>query len=691
MTKRKGLVFTCILLVWTVGMPLAWGQGKTTVQLDSIGDAGMQHIAEKNASAVITEFNRAEALGRRPDLSSLPVTERGRRDIRSHWNNARFFCNRTTLARSLVRLDDGIYEIREVPLIMEDGTHRSSILTVNAEGEVIGFRYNNEPATGTITVFTEPSKALVESPLENTSQTAPVQFEDVPGGQHEFTIRKEAYQSLDTTLAVLPYQTRKDTIRLTPTFGYLRVEANPKTIEIDGVEYSPSEQGHIRVEAGKHVVTLTRQYHQTYDTTLTVAPGQTEVVSTELQRKRTPFRVFSDPSGAAVVIDGDTVGTTPFLTTREAGRAYALRLDAERYVPSERMNIFVEADTVVEREVTLSPVEIQAKGDEVSIDNVRADRSEGLVTITYDLVGEPDETYEVALSVSGRGGDLTETDSEAVRGAIGENIAPGPDKKIYWRKALPEGAALQLTQGSPSVATSLTVGYFGTDFQLEGNEHDSPYDFDRSLKTIMFTGRTGSFSVGYDNFSSTQGTNWALNISSTGGGNVHIFRPYGKHILLLYMPVRVRGNYIYTDPSFDVGEEEGGQNILNVGIGTGFGGRLRIGRLPKIRKHSILNDIMMEGSVVFTPSGYFNIDTSDPKRVQLSRTRDIDVELRIENLIDTGVGRGLGITLGFTHRILSRTTEQPRDLGEILQSAFESGNLERISTQRLFRIGINWQ
>lgn len=690
--KIKGLVLACTLLAWTVGMPLALGQGKTSVRLDSIGNPEMQRIAEKNTSAVITEFNRAVALERRLSLASLPVTEQGRRAIQSRWKDTQFFCNRTTLVLNLVKRDAGIYEIRNIPLIMENGKQRSSILTINAKGEVIGFRYGNEPTTGTITIFSEPSGAVVESPIGgSTPKTAPVQFENVPEGEHEFTIRKESYQTVDTTLAVQAYQSTQDTIRLTPTFGYLRIEADPETIQVDGVERSPSEEGRIRVEVGKHVVTLSRRYHQTYDTTLTVPPGQTEVVSAKLQRKRVPLRVFSAPSGATVIIDGDTVGTTPLRTRKEAGRAYALRVDAERHVPSKRMNIFMEADSVIERKVTLSPVNIRAEGEDVRIENVRAERSEGLVTITYDLLGKPDETYEVRLSITGRDEEPIETQSEAVRGAIGEEIAPGPDKKIYWRQALPEGASLQLTQGPPSVVTSLTVGYFSTDFRLEGTGSDSPFDFDRPLKTIMFTGRIGSFSVGYDKFTSPQGTHRALNVTTAVGGNAHIFRPSEKYPSLLYVPIRLQGNYVYTDPSFDVGGSESSQNILNIGLGAGVGGRFQIGRFPRIRRHSVLNSLVIEGSLIFTPAGYFNLNHEGLRNPHLGRMRDLSVEVKLVDLIDTGVGRGVGITLGFTHRILKRTSVRSANLGEVLESAFGAGAMNRISAQRLFRVGINWQ
>lgn len=695
----SGVVLTCVLLAWITGAPLAHGQGKTTVQLDSIGDPELQgaieeSVIEQNASAVITEFNRARAYERPPKLEGLPITDRGHRSIKSHWRDAGFFCGRRTLVLSVTQVTGDIYEIRDIPLIVLEGEERTGILTVNAEGRIIGFRYSDEPATGTITIVSEPSGAIVESSIGgDTPQTAPVQFEGVPEGEHEFTIQKESYRPVDTTLTVRAYQTTQDTIYLTPTFGYLRIKAkpDPKTIRVDGTERSPAEEGGIRIDVGEHLVTLSRQYYQAYDTTITVAPGQTKVVSAELQRKRIPFRVFSDPSGAIVIMDEDTVGTTPFRTRWEVGRTYSLLVDEERHVPSKQMSIFAEADSAIERDVVLNPVDIHVEGQAVSIENVRADRSEGLVTITYDLVGQPNETYEVGLSITGRDGEPLDMQPEAVRGDIGKNISAGPNKEIYWRRALPEGATLQLTQGPTSVGTSLTVGYFPTDFHLRADGSDSPFDFDRPLRGIMLTGENSSISFGYRSFEIPQGIHRAFSATLITGGNVNILRPSQRYPFLIYIPVKIHGSYTYTEPSLEVDTIGSNRNIITAGVGSGVGGRLHVGEFPGAREYPILRSVVVEGSFTLTPAGFSNLNQKGLGKLHVSRIRNIDIEMRLVELVDTGVGKGLGITFGFTHRTLHRTSERSSNPGEVLEAAIGGGDMSRVSTQQLFRIGVNWR
>jgi len=292
--RTVGLVLGAVLLAWGTGTSLAWGQGKTSVRLDSTGNPELRRVAEKSASTAITEINRAAALEdvKRPNLSDAPITGRGRKAILGRWDRTSFYCNRTELARSLTRRAGGTYEIRDVPLLVGDGEEqRSGVLLLNEEGTVIGFRYGSEPATGTIAVASEPSGATVVGTFGDTTATrrAPARFEKVPAGQHTFTVRKEAHPAVDTTL--------------------------------------------------------------------TVAAGQDQSVSVSLKRERVPFRVRSDPAGATVFVNGNRAGTTPLDSALTAGQTYMYRVDEEGYVPSQRRQVVATLDSTLEERVILNPVE----------------------------------------------------------------------------------------------------------------------------------------------------------------------------------------------------------------------------------------------------------------------------------------------------------------------------------------------
>jgi hypothetical protein len=325
--KTSVLVLGCILLAWGVGAPLAWGQGRTNVRLESGGDLELRRTAEKSASATITAINRAVALNEeRPDLSDAPVTDRGREAILSRWGQASFYCNRTDLTRSLARRAGGTYEIRDIPLLVGDGEEqRTGILLLSEEGTVIGFHYGSEPATGTITIASEPSGATVVGTFGNTTatRTAPAQFSEVPAGRHQFTIQKKAYETVDTTLAV--------------------------------------------------------------------AANRSQTVTIPLQRERVPLRVQADPAGATVFVDGDSIGTAPLTERLVPGEYnLQIRregyLPAERTVTVEKGRD-PEIRATLRRPLIARP----ADRHNGPVTNVRVERDGRQIVVRYDLTGEEDE------------------------------------------------------------------------------------------------------------------------------------------------------------------------------------------------------------------------------------------------------------------------------------------------------------
>lgn len=337
MTKTNGLALTCILLAWMVGTPLAWGQGRTTVALDSTGDPELRGAVEKNASATITAINRAVALGEeRPDLSRVPVTDRGREAILSRWEETAFFCNPTRLERSLVRREGGAYEIPDIPLIAGDGEQRRGVLVLNGEGTVTGFRYGNEPATGTITIASEPSGARVEATFGDTTATraAPARFAGVPAGQHQFTIRKESHETVDTTLAVAASRDRRISIFLGRKRPPLRVRADPAGATVlmngDSIGTAPLTE---KLEPGEYDVQIRQQGYLTAERTVTVEEGRENQINAVLRRPLLvrPARQHGDAvTDVRVQQDSTQIVVTYNLVGREDEYEVALQLSTDR-------------------------------------------------------------------------------------------------------------------------------------------------------------------------------------------------------------------------------------------------------------------------------------------------------------------------------------------------------------------------
>ena len=275
----------------------------------------------------------------------------------------------------------------------------------------------------------------------------------------------------------------------------------------------------------------------------------------------------------------------------------------------------------------------------------------------------------------------------------------------------------------PVSSVSLTVGYMGTDFQPGGPDVMTPQNLDAPLFTLMLSGERGLLSVGYGTSSllfsedvedeplrslsggagpvvdqqapsAAEISQRLLEVTGMVGGNAYLLRRIEQAPIGLYVPIRVGGTYRFVDVDdvpdtpdplglFDT------QHLLSAGIGGGGGAQFRVMDLPGAIGTPVLGNLVLDGSLMFMPGAYGNLaDGFDD--VFVSRVRDINIEIRLVRLLQTGVGDGLGLTFGFTHRTVGRSATTPDGFGDALGTAFSSGDLERISTQRLFRIGVNW-
>jgi hypothetical protein len=452
---------------WGLIASPGWAQGPTRVDLEGMGDPSVQQRAETNASEVLTALNRAVHVSR--DLAfeatsiTEAVTEAGERALREEWSRAPFDCPESRLRGRLVRRDAGGYLLRGIPQLIRNQElevlrEQEGILFFNESGQVDGFVFQSEyqppvspappseeePATGTLFIETEPSGATVTSATEGTARLSPARFRDHPAGDHAFTIRSDDYQTLDTTLTVQAGQSTTHTIRLTPAFGFLSVTGIPEgsTVRLNGDEQPASEMDSLHVPVGQHTLSVEKRYFEPWEQTVRVVPGALETVEVRLQRMRVPLRVESVPSGAIVEVDRTPVGTTPLDTTVAAGRSYALTLEKQGFVPSAPREVV--ADAPIEQKIVLNPFEVRSEDGGVQLANLRMGRGVEVVRIQYDLDGSADEKYTVRLVRVGPGGEEVVIDKELASGDLGTDLSAGPEKRITWRDDVPEGATIRL-------------------------------------------------------------------------------------------------------------------------------------------------------------------------------------------------------------------------------------------------------
>lgn len=252
-----------------------------------------------------------------------------------------------------------------------------------------------------------------------------------------------------------------------------------------------------------------------------------------------------------------------------------------------------------------------------------------------------------------------------------------------------------------STTTSLTVGYLNTDFYLAGEPSSTPFDFSGAMRSLMISGMHGQLALAYGTRTASvdvsQPSFRMVDAFAMTGGNAYLLRGLAGLPVSAYIPIRININYRYlsidqtegessTDDGLGVSrvvddEATATQHLGTAGLGAGLGARVRIPTQFPI----IGNNLVVRGSLVIVPGGYADLKQNF-ETVYMSRTRDLNFEVKLEQLL----GGNVGVTLGYTRRTLNRTPTQPESFSQALDTVLGEGELLTVSQQNVIRVGINW-
>ncbi len=276
------------------------------------------------------------------EVLTTPATYRGDQSqpgvlsVRSRPPGARVFVDgedRGTTPLSLRDLGEGPHE---VILYMPDyGAYRYVVegrtgrIFVDMEAEAgIGI--------GMVAVFSDPPDARVSvdgkpqglTPLEIPLQTGP----------HAIRLTKPGFQPAETTVQVEPDGRHEVSVRLKPENGALLVISTPAgaAVSVDGAEVGTTEDP-LRVEPlapGTHAVRVVKDGYRAWERDdIEISPGRTTTVIAALvpERAFSWVRLYSDPPGARVWLDGRELGRTgpDGLGFKARKGAHSLRLELD--------------------------------------------------------------------------------------------------------------------------------------------------------------------------------------------------------------------------------------------------------------------------------------------------------------------------------------------------------------------------
>jgi eukaryotic-like serine/threonine-protein kinase len=195
-----------------------------------------------------------------------------------------------------------------------------------------------------LSIHSTPSGASVYIDDDLLGQT-PLEYIELDEGSVFLQLRKEGKEIIDTFLTIsrgLPSLlsfTLRDVEVFGPditgtdvTFGNLYIASEPEgaSVFIDNQFVGTTPYRNDDFQTGRYRVSVRRSGFDDYNQTIDVSEGEPAYVYASL-RAFGGIIVDSDPSGAEVIMDGRSIGTTPYTNTRISPGSYRITIRKEGY------------------------------------------------------------------------------------------------------------------------------------------------------------------------------------------------------------------------------------------------------------------------------------------------------------------------------------------------------------------------
>ena len=223
--------------------------------------------------------------------------------------------------------------------------------------------------------------------------------------------------------------------------------------------------------------------------------------------------------------------------------------------------------------------------------------------------------------------------------------------------------------------TSLSVGRSENDFRYVDANNPAIYDFQTSFPVLMLTWKSIILSVGYGKQPTTLKVP-SLNMleaTLTTGSNINLFRRIASLNLETSLPVRL----IYRYRNLSTDNATTGLDFLNAELGLGISTRFRPTSESKF---------VVSYSIISSLGGLTKLKDSAFNEIYLSRTTDINFDIKLERFFFNK----LGLTLGYSFISQRWTDEEPESFKDVLNSITKTDDIPKRRGQGIYRIGINW-
>ena len=103
----------------------------------------------------------------------------------------------------------------------------------------------------------------------------------------------------------------------------------------------------MRLPEGSYIVVaeMGEIYHPASSEKIVVGDDQSKEVTLRLKPAFAPLSISSSPAGAAVYLNGERVGKTPFKQPQQPSGSYELRVELEKYTPVRERLVISDGDS----------------------------------------------------------------------------------------------------------------------------------------------------------------------------------------------------------------------------------------------------------------------------------------------------------------------------------------------------------
>jgi len=232
-------------------------------------------------------------------------------------------------------------------------------------------------------------------------------------------------------------------------------------------------------------------------------------------------------------------------------------------------------------------------------------------------------------------------------------------------------------------SVSIGIGFTANDMRYINNSAQFIFDYQMPMPVIIISTDHMFFNISYNKQNATKQDNmYIINMIFYGGAisygpNIGLFKSFFGFPINAFVPVRFGTNYNYlVFNNFEIQPRIPELYLLNYEAGLGMGIKILPIRNTKYQ---------IKASAISSIGSLLCIRKTQIDQGNISRSLNTNIEFNILRLANTGIG----ITIGYTYKMIRWTDEKVNDSKFIIRSITTPGDIPKRRGQSAVWLGIN--